>query len=375
MFILIYYKQIWTIENLDFCGCNRYANNFPVNKPPTTANFSWCDWNQIGGELILSAPVDWSPNKVNPNLKNYKLVKNEVDNSCASSDEDKNEDYCDGDTSNDDVDVANEENQHLTFRNLMKESEEDRKALDRNLSKVCKVQSSSYLVNLMQSGAVYQAVLTCYARLRNITESEVMDEIRRDRRLRTAPDSARLQYEPNSGFYYDPETCLYYDASRGYFYDSSKQTYYHWSKTDQIYVPANALIQAEVISDLVSQNVVRQAANQKALTEREAAKLAGQKVAAQLAEIRANKDEYAGYVYATCILPQAESSGPNYADFAQNNYSATSKKSNLGANEIESSLINLNRSDHFVNSTFLPYKDERRIKTITRSATPPPPGL
>ncbi|CAH8639670.1 unnamed protein product [Schistosoma rodhaini] len=360
-------QRVWAAENLDFLGCQRSMHHRPINPPPT--NLNWSEWKQIGGELVLAQPVLWNPQKT---MKSNIYVTTQTG---VKHKHNTNE--------SDEEDRSNEEDLHSeSLKVSIREALRDKEAMGSKQVKVCALHLSSRISDLMPSGSIYQAALTCYARTHNTTESDVMDKIRRDRRFSTPPESARLQYEATTGLYYDPETALYYDPLRGYFYDSTNQMYYYWSQSEGRYILANALIQAELAAAHVAQAVAAQAAADKAMAEREAAKKAAMCVAAQLAEIRAGKDDYAAYAYATCVLPQQEPSDPDYKEISMDSgrFCTAYQNTTAAANNIESSLkawntINTNSGTEILSSKpLVPYTDDN-TETDHCSSTPPPPGL
>ncbi|CAH8618596.1 unnamed protein product [Heterobilharzia americana] len=215
-------QRIWAAENLDFLGCQRSMHHRPINPPPTDLN--WSQWTQIGGELVLAQPVLWDPTKTMKSQKYTSTSQPGTKRRYTTSDSD------------DEENKSSEGESHTgSLKSLNQEALQDKEAMNSNQTKVCTLHLSTRISDLMPSGSIYQAALTCYARAHNTTESEVMDVIRRDRRFSTPPESARLQYEATTGLYYDPETALYYDPQRGYFYDSSNQMYYYWSQSEVRY--------------------------------------------------------------------------------------------------------------------------------------------
>lgn len=333
-------------------------HNLPVHPLPTDTN--WLDCNQIGGELVLSQPVAWdaSLHKTSCAPTTDKQPEESHSKRCSSDDDSESDDNSDSD---DDT----------VKRSLKDECDQDARALAEGKIKVCLLHRSAHVTQLSPSGAIYQAALTCYARAHNTTESLVMDRIRQNRRFSTAPESARLQHEPTTGLYYDPETSLYYDPSRGYFYDGASQTYYYWSQSEHRYIQANALIQAEVMAAKTAQVAVSQAAASRAKAERQAASQAALKVAAQLAEIRASKDDYAAYAYATCVIPQQEMTNiydAEKGDLSGNPIQSVYRNTAAAANHIEASLKAWDQKQQPV--SLVPYADDP-----PGSDTPPPPGL
>ncbi|CAH8546447.1 unnamed protein product [Schistosoma turkestanicum] len=372
-------QRVWAAENLDFLGCQRSMHHRPINPPPT--DISWLEWKQIGGELVLAQPVLWNPQKVMKSNRHLTTIQTGVKHKHNA-----NENNVDDDDE-DDVNRSNEENMHSeSLKTSIQEAIRDKEAMSSKQTKVCVSHLSTRISDLMPSGSIYQAALTCYARAHNTTESDVMDKIRRDRRFSTPPESARLQYEATTGLYYDPETALYYDPLRGYFYDSTNQMYYYWSQSEGRYILANALIQAELAAAHIAQTVAAQAAADKAIAEREAAKKAAMCVAAQLAEIRAGKDDYAAYAYATCVLPQQEPTDPDYKEVCIDNdrFHLAYQNTTAAANNIEASLKAWNNTCITTNSSsstellsskpLVPYTDDN-TETDHCSSTPPPPGL
>ncbi|TGZ60414.1 hypothetical protein CRM22_008539 [Opisthorchis felineus] len=351
--------KAWAAENLDFLGCQRAMHNRPVSLLPT--DFDWLEWRQIGGEAVIARPVIWDAAVVQS-----RLIKAASQLRLASRK--RARDSEDGDK--DDVETNSGDVEDLEMR-----AGRDKLAVSAGETKVCLLHQSNHSADLTPSGAIYQAALTCFAQANNTTESMVMDRIRQNRRFATPPESARLQYETSTGLYYDPETALYYDAARGYFYDGNNQTYYYWSQSEHRYIPANTLIQAEMVAAQAAQAAAAQAAVTRAAAEREAARQAALSVAAQLAEIRASKDDYAAYVYATCVLPQQGLAIPD-------GYSAVSSKSALSsvyrntsaaASNIETSLKIWDAKQP---EPLVPYADDTVAPEPTRySNTPPPPGL
>ncbi|TPP66202.1 RNA-binding protein 5-A [Fasciola gigantica] len=289
-------KRVWTAETLDFLGSQRAAHNWPVPRPPPDLN--WLQWRHIGGEVVICLPVLWNPKLVaqtTSEVSDSRTVLLPTGTKRAHLD-----------LPTEKAETVEESSMKKLDGDEQREASRDRQAMQSGELKVCSIHRSTHLADLTPSGSVYQAMLTCYARLHQTTEASVMDRIRQNRRFTTAPESARLQYEANSGLYYDPETVLYYDAARGYFYDAAERMYYYWSQSEHRYIPANTLIQAELAAAHVAQAAAVQAAMTRAAKEREAARQAAIRVAAQLAEIRANKDDYAAYAYATCVIPQQE---------------------------------------------------------------------
>ncbi|KAH8874418.1 RNA-binding protein 5-A [Schistosoma japonicum] len=349
-------QRVWAAENLDFLGCQRSIHNRPINPPPSDLN--WSEWKQIGGELVLAQPVLWNPQKTMKSINHVAITQTGTKHN-----------YDD----NDDENLHSE-----SLRSLIQEALRDKEAIRSKQVKVCALHLSTRISDLMPSGQIYQAALTCYARTHNTTESEVMDKIRRDRRFSTPPESARLQYETTTGLYYDPETALYYDPLRGYFYDSSNQMYYYWSQSEGRYILANTLIQAELAAAHVAQAAAARAAADKAMAEREAAKKAALCVAAQLAEIRAGKNDYAAYAYATCVLPQQEPYDSDYKEICMDGDQLCTAYQNTttAANNIEASLKAWNASGTEILSSkpLVPYTDDS-TENDHNSSTPPPPGL
>ncbi|KAL7062945.1 hypothetical protein AAHC03_01901 [Spirometra sp. Aus1] len=258
-------SALWAAEMLDFCGCQRSIFKRSVEPPPPELN--WLTWKWVGGEVFVASP------------RVSRLIYKKELKAAAASSEGKNEDSS---------------------------SSKPRPKLPESSSsaRICLLHRASNIADVAPSGSVYQAALTCHAASLSMTEAEVMDEIRMRRRLATPPESARLQYEAPTDMYYDPETELHYDAKTGYFYDAGRSMYYYWSKEQHRYVPANDLVQSQFIAAQNAQIAAMQAAAMRSVVEQEAARAAGAKVAAQLAAIRAQKDEYASYAYATCVLPQ-----------------------------------------------------------------------
>lgn len=342
-------KCIWTAETLDFLGSQRAAHNWPVPRPPPDLN--WLEWLHVGGEAVVSVPVLWHPKTIAQETTEESDPKTVVLSAGIKRSH---------------PDLSTEETEGCSTENSVsdqqREASRDRQAVEAGELKVCSIHRSMHLADLIPSGSVYQAVLTCYARLHQTTEALVMDRIRQNRRFTTAPESARLQYEANSGLYYDPETALYYDAARGYFYDAVERMYYYWSQSEHRYVPANSLIQAELAAARVAQTAAVQAAMSRAAREREAARQAAIRVAAQLAEIRANKDDYAAYAYATCVIPQQDIESGAY----QNTTAA--------ASTIEQSLKSWETQSRA--DTLVPQCMNDSFLTSNRTSnTPPPPGL
>ncbi|CAH8864495.1 unnamed protein product [Trichobilharzia szidati] len=379
--------RVWAAENLDFLGCQRSMHHRPIHPPPTDIN--WLEWKQIGGELILAQPVLWDPKKtMRPEMYTTSTSESGMKRKRNTNDSDSNDD---SDDEGEARSKSNREESHITpLKASIQEALRDKEAMSLNQTKVCTLHLSTRISDILPSGSIYQAALTCYARAHNTTESEVMDKIRRDRRFSTPPESARLQYEATTGLYYDPETSLYYDSLRGYFYDSPSQMYYYWSQSEGRYIPANTLIQAEIAAAQVAQAAAAQAAAEKAHAEREAARKAAACVAAQLAEIRAGKDDYAAYAYATCVLPQQESLN---LDYTNSNSNTTEENNQLNfvyqnttaaASQIEASLKAWNAENASRNNTgnaeilssqpLVPYTDDN-TDIDNRDSTPPPPGL
>lgn len=173
-------------------------------------------------------------------------------------------------------------------------------------ARICLIHRAKSIADMATPGNVYQSALTCFAAAQGQTEDAVIEDIRRNRRLATPPESSRLQYEAATGMYYDPETELHYDAKTGYFYDAVKSTYYHWSAAEQRYVPSNEIVRSQMAAAQEAHLAAIRAAAQQSFQQQEAARAAGARVAAQLAAMRAEKDEYASYAYATCFLSQQE---------------------------------------------------------------------
>ncbi|KAA3672222.1 uncharacterized protein DEA37_0001227 [Paragonimus westermani] len=353
-------ELVWAAENLDFLGCQRAMHNRLVNPPPTDMN--WSQWRQIGGEAVIARPVLWDANVVKVPGKSTEKLKP------LARKRPREEEHSDG--SDDEKLVEVETN------DIAQQAQRDREAVHAGETKICLLHQSMYLADMVPSGYIYQAALTCYARAANTTEAFVMDRIRQNRRFSTAPETARLQYEETSGLYYDPETALYYDSARGYFYDSTTQTYYYWSQSEHRYIPANALIQAEMVAAHAAQLAAAQAAARRTAAEREAAKQAALHVAAQLAEIRAGKDDYAAYAYATCVIPQQEASYLNTAsvDGSQNVLHSVYRNTAAAANNIATSMRTWD--DRPIES-LVPYADDMpTTEQFSRNnRTPPPPGL
>ncbi|CAH8583183.1 unnamed protein product [Dicrocoelium dendriticum] len=345
-------EQMWAAENLDFLGCQKAVYNRAVNPPPT--DFNWLDWCQIGGEAIIARPICWDPKAVQkPVVQDEKTKLTSLKRSHADHDSTENEDILEA----------------------IEEAARDKKAAQCGETKVCTLHISKHMADLMPPGSIYQSALTCYARLFNTTEAIVIDQIRRNRRFSTAPESARLQYETTTGLYYDPETSLYYDAARGYFYDSATHTYYYWSQSEHRYIPANALIQAELNAVRAEQTKAAEAANARAVAEREAAMKAAMRVAAELAEVRARKDDYAAYVYATCVIPQQEMNPMDSSRSINSEKTLISAYRNTAAaaSNIECSL---RRWDDWKPGPLVPYTDDTSgLELSHNSSTPPPPGL
>ncbi|VDP94869.1 unnamed protein product [Echinostoma caproni] len=346
-------ERIWSAETLDFLGSQRAAHGWPVPRPPPDLN--WLSWCRIGGEAVICRPVLWHPDSVKQKDTGSSDSKSDTPSTGIKRPHAGLEDE-------DTEDVEEECATEHSINDQQREAKRDEEALKSGELKVFFIHRSTHLANLTPSGSVYQAALTCYARLHQTTEALVMDRIRQNRRFTTAPESARLQYEATSGLYYDPETSLYYDSARGYFYDANERMYYYWSESEHRYFPANALIQAELAAAHVAQTAAAQAAMTRAATEREAARQAALRVAAELAEIRANKDDYAAYAYATCVIPQQEVEGAVY------------RNTTAAASTIEQSLRlweNRTRPETMTSSS-----TTNAILTDTRSSgTPPPPGL
>ncbi|CAL8070618.1 unnamed protein product [Calicophoron daubneyi] len=349
---------VWAAENLDFLGCQRAMFNRPVNPPPTDLN--WLEWRQIGGEAVLTRPKIWNPaNFKSPNANKKEKGRPHSHHHSALGQDDE--------SSNDEEEDSATAEEELT--DPEKEAARDREAVNANETKLCMLHRSAYLCDMAPSGSIYQAALTCYAHAHDTTEALVMDGIRQNRRFSTAPESARLQYETTTGLYYDPETALYYDSARGYFYDGATQMYYYWSQSENRYIPANALIQAELIAAQAAQAAATQAAINRAAAEREAARQAAARVVAQLAEIRAGKDDYAAYAYATCVLPQQE---PDYHNPGGSCSSVpiptVYPNTAAAASNIESSL---RAWDARKPEPLVPYADD----PPGVESNPPPPGL
>ncbi|KER21557.1 hypothetical protein X801_00250 [Opisthorchis viverrini] len=349
----------WAAENLDFLGCQRAMHNRPVSLLPT--DFDWLGWRQIGGEAVIARPVIWDATVVQSRVIKAASQLRLASRKRGRDSEDADKDDV-GDTSGD-------------VEDLEMRARRDKLAVSAGETKVCLLHQSNYSADLTPSGAIYQAALTCFAQANNTTESMVMDRIRQNRRFATPPESARLQYEASTGLYYDPETALYYDAARGYFYDGTNQTYYYWSQSEHRYIPANTLIQAEMVAAQAAQAAAAQAAVNRAAAEREAARKAALNVAAQLAEIRASKDDYAAYVYATCVLPQQSIAVPDgySAVGSKNALSSVYRNTSAAASNIETSLKVWDAKQP---EPLVPYADDTVAPEPTRySNTPPPPGL
>lgn len=244
---------------LDFCGSQQAAYKRTITSPPV--EFDWLSWSWVGAEVLVACP----------NVSR-RIYKKECNDAAAT--------------------------QAGQTRNMPKLPDTS------SSSRICLLHRAGNIADMATPGNVYQAALTCHATLLNKTEAEVLESIRAYRRLATPPESTRLQYEAQSGMYYDPETELHYDGKTGYFYDAAKAMYYYWSENDQHYMPANTLVQAQAAAAHTAQLAAIKTAAERAVHEAHAAKTAGSQVAAQLAALRAEKDEYASYAYATCVMPQ-----------------------------------------------------------------------
>ena len=249
---------------LDFCAyqsaaCKRSFQPIPLD-------VDWSIWNWVGGEVVIASPA-----------VTRMLYKRDMD---ARSQVDSNE--------------SGDKSSNLPPLPKLPESSSS--------CRICFIHRATNIADMAVPGSIYQAALTCFATFHNKSESMVVDEIRTHRRLATPPDSGRLQYEEATGLYYDPETELHYDSRSGYFYDAVRRTYYYWSAETHHYIPANELVRAQQAEAQRLRLEAAQHAALRAVREQEAARAAGARVAAQLAAMHAEKDEYASYAYATCLL-------------------------------------------------------------------------
>lgn len=257
---------------LDFCAYQSSAHKRSVEPPPLDVD--WSEWNYVGGEVVIASPSVtrlFYQRDMDARLKAVTAA----------------EAKCKDENGNDDADV---DLPPLPVRP------------DTDSARICYIHRADNIADMALPGSIYQSALTCFAVLHKKTESEVVDDIRTNRRLATPPENTRLQYESATGLYYDPETELHYDSSSGYFYDAVRRTYYYWSAEEHRYIPANELVRAQQAEAQRARLAAAKEAAIRAVREQEAARAAAARVSAQLAALSADKDEYASYALSTCLL-------------------------------------------------------------------------
>ncbi len=252
---------------LDFCGSQRAAYKRHFKAPPV--DFDWRRWSWVGGEVVIASPT--------VSRLMYRRALDAHEN-CTER-----------------------------LQKVSGTSSLPKMPPSSDSARICLIHRSDNLADLAPQGNIYQAALTCNATANDKTEAMVIEDIRNSRRLSTPPESSRLQYETTTGTYYDPETQLYYNPKTGYFFDPHKSSYFYWSATEKRYIAADQMVKAQAAAMQIAQKEAAHAAALQAWQEREAAKTAGAVVAAQLTALRAEKDEYAGYAFATCFLSQQSS--------------------------------------------------------------------
>lgn len=304
---------------LDFCAYQSVAYKRSIQ--PLPIGVDWSVWNWVGGEVVIASPA-----------VSRMLYKRDLD-----------------ERSKTDLNASGDISSNLPPQPKLPDSSSS--------SRICFIHRAANIADMAVPGSIYQAALTCFATFHNKSESVVVDEIRTHRRLATPPDSGRLQYEEATGLYYDPETELHYDSRSGYFYDAVRRTYYYWSAETHHYVPANELVLAQQAEAHRMRLEAAQQAALRAVREQEAARVAGARVAAQLAAMRAEKDEYASYVYATCLLDDNDPAASIHAS------------SSAGIRDSLSSLDNNHKAA--ASPSFTAGHDA----SIYPPGCPPPPGI
>ncbi|KAL3309184.1 hypothetical protein Ciccas_012269 [Cichlidogyrus casuarinus] len=285
-------SRLWSPEGLEFCGLQKTLHEWPVNPPSLDLNY--LKWPFIGAEMVLSTEViDYSKTK---NTRVH-LVR-EFDQLSGSDRMKKRIKRLTNDSSSEDEDRASVGNTLEVVGPQLPLSE--------GVFRVALFHRCSNLSDMANQGAIYQAILSCYAKNRNTSELVVMDRIREARKLRIAPDKSRLEKQEGQQMMFDPQTELFFDEASGFFWDARSRRYLRWSEEKRYYECANQMLQAQAMANHMEQMARVQAETFRAVQEKEKAMKAASQVVAQLAAIRANKDDYSAYTYRTCIEPQAK---------------------------------------------------------------------
>nr|CDS30188.1 RNA binding protein 5 [Hymenolepis microstoma] len=272
--------RLWAPEMLDFCAYQNYAYN--RTPEPLPLDIDWSEWNYVGGEVVIASPA---ATRMFYHRDMDARLKAVAKAATAAGLKEKYEREHERDSVEEDFDLP-----PLPLQP------------DTASARICYIHRADNIADMALPGSIYQSALTCFAVLHKKTETEVVEDIRTNRRLATPPENARLQYEAATGLYYDPETELHYDSRSGYFYDAVRKTYYYWSAEEHRYIPANELVKAQQEQAHKAAIAAAQEAAMKAVREQEAARAAAARVSAQLAALGADKDEYASYALSTCLL-------------------------------------------------------------------------